>query len=35
LTTNKSLDSAYLQHWAARLGVTDLLEKAHADARLD
>jgi hypothetical protein len=29
------LDTAYLQHWAARLGVTDLLEKAQADAALD
>jgi hypothetical protein len=35
VTSNKSLDSAYLQHWANRLGVTDLLEKAHADAALD
>jgi hypothetical protein len=35
LTANISLDSAYLQHWAARLGVTDLLEKAQADAALD
>jgi len=33
--TNKSLDSAYLQHWADRLGVTDLLEKARSDAALD
>ena len=35
LNMNRSLDSAYLQHWAARLGVTDLLEKAESDARLD
>ena len=33
--TNVSLDLAYLQHWAARLGVTDLLEKAQADATLE
>ena len=32
ITINKSLESAYLQHWAARLGVSDLLEKAQADA---
>jgi hypothetical protein len=35
VTTSKSLDSAYVQHWATRLGVTDLLEKAQADAQLD
>jgi hypothetical protein len=35
VTTCTSLDSAYLQQWAARLGVTDLLKKAQADAQLD
>jgi hypothetical protein len=35
LTTNKSLDSAYLKHWADRLGVTRLLEKAQSDAHND
>jgi len=33
LTTNDSLDLGYLQNWAARLGVTRLLEKAQADAK--
>ncbi|HJZ96305.1 MAG TPA: hypothetical protein VKE70_07345 [Candidatus Solibacter sp.] len=32
MTSNKSLDSDYLDHWAARLRVTDLLEKARTDA---
>jgi len=35
IATNNQLDSAYLQQWAARLGVADLLEKAQADARLE
>jgi hypothetical protein len=35
VTTNTILDSAYLQRWAARPGVTDRLEKALADAGLE
>jgi len=35
LTTTTSVDSAYLGHWAGRLGVASLLEKAQSDARLD
>jgi hypothetical protein len=31
---NPSLDWEYVNLWAARLGVTDLLEKAQADAQL-
>ena len=34
VSISRPLDAAYLQHWAARLGVTRLLEKAQADARL-
>jgi hypothetical protein len=30
--TNESLDTDYLNYWAARLGVTDLLAKAQSDA---
>ena len=30
-TQQASLDSSYLQHWAARLGVADLLERALAE----
>jgi hypothetical protein len=33
ITTSQSLDSAYLQLWAERLRVSDLLEKARADAQ--
>lgn len=33
ISANTSLDLTYLQHWAARLGVTRLLEKAQADAK--
>jgi len=33
IATNPPLDLAYLQLWAARLGVTRLLEKAQADVR--
>jgi hypothetical protein len=33
LTTNQSMDSVYLDHWAVRLRVTDLLEKAQGDAQ--
>jgi hypothetical protein len=29
-----NLDMAYLQHWAANLNVTDLLERAFVDAGL-
>jgi hypothetical protein len=32
ISSNSSLDAAYLREWATRLGVTDLLEKARADA---
>jgi hypothetical protein len=35
VTTNTILDSAYLQRWAARPGVTDRLEKAQTDSRLE
>jgi hypothetical protein len=35
IRNNSVMDLSYLQHWAARLGVTDLLEKAQADAALD
>ncbi|HTP31808.1 MAG TPA: hypothetical protein VMJ75_06520 [Candidatus Acidoferrales bacterium] len=34
ISANTSLDLTYLQHWAARLGVTRLLEKAQADAQV-
>jgi hypothetical protein len=34
IATNPSLDDQYLTHWASRLGVTRLLEKAQADALL-
>jgi hypothetical protein len=27
-----ALDAAYLDHWAAELGVTDLLRRARAEA---
>ncbi len=33
ITTSRSLDDAYLQLWSARLRVSDLLEKAKADAQ--
>jgi hypothetical protein len=32
MTTSASLDRSYLRTWAARLRVTDLLEKAQSDA---
>jgi hypothetical protein len=34
LATNTSLDRAYANEWAARLGVADLLEKARLDAAM-
>ena len=34
LVQNPNLDCDYVNTWAARLGVTDLLEKAQADAQL-
>jgi hypothetical protein len=34
IVANNSLDTAYLDHWAARLHVADLLEKARADAAI-
>ena len=33
ISTSASLDLSYIQPWAARLGVTSLLEKAQADAQ--
>jgi hypothetical protein len=35
IAINASLELDYVQLWATRLGVTRLLEKAQADARLD
>jgi hypothetical protein len=34
IATNPELDWTYVTEWAARLGVTDLLDKARADATL-
>jgi hypothetical protein len=35
IVTNGPLDSDYLRQWSVRLGVSDLLERAQADALLD
>jgi hypothetical protein len=35
LVINPELDWDYVNHWAARLGVSDLLEKAKAEAQAD
>jgi hypothetical protein len=32
ITTNPDLDAEYVMQWASQLGVTRLLERAHADA---
>lgn len=35
VSANPTMDAAYLEGWAARLGVTRLLEKARADAQAE
>jgi hypothetical protein len=32
MACNPAMDAVYLENWAARLGVTRLLERARADA---